>query len=339
MCPTRHVTHTCLDERSQQSRRRGAPVAEVPRGRGPADHLEQTDIRDHVTGDAEGVDCEENLERSIQTLEIQGVVTGYKEPRRGADEHIRSGLDIRGDFRRDSTQNRLDRTRRNSSGLGFQGAEEVTATGPFALARKRVQNTATARGEGLTETDPVDRVELVSGEGRDGQRVSVGVGAPGVNEIAAALLWGCVANRGELEVAEGDRGEAEIVEHCAHLVDDLDDADDGFLVEVGAGGFGSNSGKDFGVVDLGRCVAAGSRPKEAFRERIEQRLVGLEDGRILGGDLDCPDDTLGYPVPLSAGSWTMDGNFAMPEGAEEVGELLCEALFRPPIRGHVAACR
>ncbi len=333
---TRHVRDTCLDERGEQGGRLGTPSAEVPRGGGSTEHLEQTDIRDGVSCDAEGVNGEENLEGCVQTLEVQGIVAWNEEPRGRPHEHFRGGLDTRGDFRRNPTQNRLDRTGGDGGGLGSENAEEVTTARPFPFARERIQNPAATGGEGLTEADPIDRVELVGRKSGESEWMSIRVGAPGVDEVAAALLWGSVANRGELEVAERYGRKAEIVEHRAHLVDNLDDADDGVLVEVGTRGFCADGGEDLRVVNLGRCVATGGRAEKAFREHIEQGLVGLEDGGILAGDLDCPDDTLRRAIPLAAGGGAVNGDLAMPEGAEEVGELLVEALLRPPIGRDVA---
>ena len=160
---------------------------------------------------------------------------------------------------------------------------------------------------------------------------TIRVDTPGSNKVTSGFLGRCVANRSELEILKSHGGEAEIIKHCAHLVDNLDDADNSGLVEMGAGCFAGHGGQHFHIGNLGRRVTRWRCAEEVLCECLKQRLVGFKDSSIFGGNLDGPDDPVGIAVPLSTGCRAMGGDFAVPEGAEEVTEFIGETLLCPPI--------
>ena len=76
-----------------------------------------------------------------------------------------------------------------------------------------------------------------------------------------------MANGGELEIGEGDVGESKIVEHRAHLVDNLNGADDIGLAHLF--GDGAHRSQDLRVVDLRGCLSAPRCAEQTLGQILE----------------------------------------------------------------------
>lgn len=310
----------CLNKGGEQRGGRWKPVTDRQGEGGARDQLEQTDLINREPVEPESVDRQKDGDEAIQSLEFCRLITGYKEPGDPPYDHIDITCHSWGHIDLDTTQNRLCLVLLyERCGSGSERGQEGATARPFALPWIHGQNSTAAFGECSTESDLVDRVQIRSFRDLI-QRSAFRVGAPGLDEFATGFLGRRMTNRGKSEIAESDKGESEIIEHGAHLVDDLDHANNILLVQGLEDQLG-NGTDDLRVIDLGWSGTGFRGTEEAGCQVLEQNTVGLEEGGVFGRDLDRPDDTLRIAIPLAAGLGSSHADFTVPERTEEVEEF------------------